>query len=89
MGYSRCFLKAFMYTLVVFAIQICEALVVRLVHREALIGTFQDGRLDLLARSVVIFCTFIPFFAYRELLRRIGEEQFKTLVSGHWVAPGM
>ena len=81
-------LKAFLYTLIVFAVQICEVLVVRIIDREALIGTFQDGRLDLFVRGVVIFCTFIPFFAFTELRRRIGEAKFRTLVSSHWAAPG-
>ena len=33
----------------------------------------------LLGHSVVIFCTFIVFFAFRELCRVQGEDKFRDL----------
>ena len=37
---------------------------------------------ELLARSIVVFCVFIPFFAFRELRRVLGESRFHALLSG-------
>ena len=37
---------------------------------------FHEIRLDdLLARSLVVFCVFIPLFAFREFRRVLGAEQ--------------
>ncbi len=36
----------------------------------------------LLARSVVVFFAFISLFAFLELRRRLGEDNFRTLVFG-------
>jgi hypothetical protein len=72
--------KAFLYGLLVFAFHIVEEIVKRLIHGKDIWGAFSDVRLDdLLARSVVIFITFIPFFAFRELGRVLGQEEFRAL----------
>jgi hypothetical protein len=34
---------------------------------------------DLLSRSLVVFCTFIPLFAFRELRRVLGDDHFRAL----------
>jgi len=34
----------------------------------------------LLGRSLVVFCTFVPLFAFRELRRVLGEDQFQDLL---------
>jgi hypothetical protein len=31
------------------------------------------------SRSIVVFCTFVPLFAFRELARVLGEEEFRRL----------
>jgi len=42
--------------------------------------TLHEMRIDdLLGRSLVVFCTFIPLFAFRELQRVLGEENFRAL----------
>jgi len=52
----------------------------RVVHGKDIAGAFHEIRLDdLLARSIVIFCSFIPFFAFRELGRVLGRDKFRTL----------
>ena len=39
-----------------------------------------DAHLDILAcRSLVVFCTFIPLFAFRELQRVLGADNFRSL----------
>jgi hypothetical protein len=72
--------KAFMYCLLVFAFHVVEEVIKRLIHGEGLVGALHNVRLDeLLARSLVIFCTFMPFFAFREVGRVIGPEKFRNL----------
>jgi hypothetical protein len=80
--------KAFLYGLLVFAFHIVEEIVKRLIHEKDIVGAFHDVRLDdLLARSVIIFLTFIPFFAFRELGRVLGQEEFRALFLRAGAAP--
>jgi hypothetical protein len=72
--------KAFMYCLLVFAFHIVEEVIKHLIHGEAFAGALRNVRVDeLLARSLVIFFTFVPFFAFREVARVIGPEKFRNL----------
>jgi len=80
--------KAFMFGVLVFAFHILEEMIKRLVHGKDIVGAFHEIRLDdLLARSVIIFCTFIPLFGYRELRRVIGQDKFRDLVLHGRTAP--
>ncbi|MGB2633283.1 MAG: hypothetical protein WAM58_05040 [Candidatus Acidiferrum sp.] len=73
--------KAFVFGLLVFAFHILEEVIKRLVHGQGFAGALHDVRLDdLLSRTVIIFCTFIPLFAFRELRRVLGEDKFRALV---------
>ena len=72
--------KAFVFGLLVFAFHLFEEMIKHLVHGEDLAGTFHNIRMDdLLARTVIIFCTFIPLFAFRELRRVMGQDNFRAL----------
>ena len=72
--------KAIVFTGLVFAFHIVEEVVKRLIHKESFAGALREVRLDdLLARSLIIFCTFLPLFAFRELQRVMGEEGFRDL----------
>lgn len=72
--------KSFLYGLLVFAFHIVEEVIKQLLHGEAATGAFRQIRFDdLLGRALVIFCTFIPFFAFRELSRVLGEDKFRDL----------
>ena len=72
--------KSFLFGLLVFAFHIVEEVIKRVVHGQQIVGAFHEIRLDsLLARSVVIFCTFIPLFAFLELRRVLGEDYFDPL----------
>jgi pilus assembly protein TadC len=76
-------MKAFLYTLLVAAFHVLEQLVVRLVHGHELIGQFSDAKaVDVLARAFLVFCVFIPFFAFRELGRVLGEDEFYAILFG-------
>jgi hypothetical protein len=72
--------KAFYFSVLVFGFHIVEEIVKRLVHGKGFAGAFHEVRLDdLAARTLIIFCTFLPLFAFRELQRVIGEEKFQNL----------
>jgi CRISPR/Cas system-associated protein endoribonuclease Cas2 len=73
--------KAFLYSLLVLAFHFLEEIIKRLVHGKDIAGAFHEIRLDeLIARSVVVFCTFIPLFGFREMRRVLGEVKFRTLL---------
>jgi hypothetical protein len=79
--------KAFLFTLLVFAFHVVEELIRFLIHRGNISTALREIRIDdLLGRSLVVFCTFIPLFAFRELQRVLGEEKFRALFFGT-VAP--
>jgi hypothetical protein len=72
--------KAFLFSLLVLVFHIIEDVIKLLVHREKIVGALHDIQIDtLLSRSLVVFCTFIPLFAFRELQRVLGEENFRSL----------
>jgi hypothetical protein len=72
--------KALVFTALVFAFHVLEEVVKRLIHKESLAIAFHEVRLDdLLGRSLIIFCTFLPLFAFRELQRVMGEAEFREL----------
>ena len=72
--------KAFLFSLLVLAFHIVEETIQRFVHGKDIAGAFREIRLDeLFARSILVFCTFIPLFAFRELGRVLGQDKFRTL----------
>ena len=72
--------KALLFGLLVFGFHIVEEVIKRLLHGENIAGGFHEVRIDdVLARSVVIFCTFIPLFGFLELRRVLGENTFHDL----------
>jgi hypothetical protein len=75
--------KASVFTLLVFAFHIVEEVIKRLIHGADVAKASDNIRFDELAgRSIVIFCVFIPFFAFREFRRVMGEDEFRSLVFG-------
>lgn len=75
------FYKAFVYGLFVFAFHLIEETIKNLIHHGHIGKAFHEVKLDQAAlRSLIIFCTFISLFGFRELRRTIGEEKFRDLV---------
>ncbi len=75
--------KAFVFGLLVIAFHIVEEIVKRLIHGSNVESASRHLRLDQFAgHALVVFCTFIPLFAFRELRRVMGEEEFRNLVFG-------
>jgi hypothetical protein len=72
--------KAFLFGLLVFAFHIVEEAIKRRWHGENFASAYHGMHLNvILARSVIVFCTFVPLFAFRELRRVLGEETFWSL----------
>ena len=72
--------KAFLFSLLVLAFHIMEETIKRRWHGENFVTAYHGIRVDeLLARSVIVFCTFLPLFAFRELRRVLGEDNFWSL----------
>ena len=72
--------KAFLFCLLALCFHFVEEAIKRLLHGESLAGIPHLIHVDiLLARTLIVFCTFIPFFAFRELRRVLGEDKFSDL----------
>ena len=72
--------KAVLFSFLVFAFHIVEEVIKRLWHGESFGAAYHRIRInELLARTLVIFCTFLPLFAFRELRRVLGEDKFRSL----------
>jgi len=75
--------KAFVFGLLVFAFHIVEEVVKRMIHGSDLERASRELRVDQFAtRTIVVFSTFIPLFAFREFRRVMGEEPFHALILG-------
>ena len=75
--------KSFVFGLLVFAFHVVEEVIKRLIHGADLDKASRDLRFEQFAgRAIVVFCVFIPLFAWREFRRAMGEEEFRRLVYG-------
>ena len=73
--------KAFLFGLLVFAFHVLEEVIRRLVHGADIATASREMRIDqLLGRALVVFCTLIPLFGFRELRRVMGDEEFHALL---------
>jgi len=73
--------KAFLYSLLVLAFHFLEEAIKRIIHGEPFGTAFHDMHpAELLGRSVLVFCTFVPLFAFREIRTALGESEFQNLV---------
>jgi hypothetical protein len=78
--YLAVFYKSIVFGLLVFAFHFAEEFVKRLVHGLPAGTVVHDIELnELLGRSLVIFCAFLPLFAFRELGRVMGEDKLRAL----------
>jgi hypothetical protein len=75
--------KAFVFGLLVFAFHVLEEVIKRLIHGADMSKATGEIRYEQFAsRALIVFCVFIPLFAWREFRRAMGEEEFRSLVFG-------
>jgi hypothetical protein len=73
--------KALVFGLLVFGFHIVEEIIKRLIHGVGMENASREIHVDELgARSIIVFSVFIPLFAFREVRRVMGEEQFNALL---------
>jgi hypothetical protein len=73
--------KAVMFWLLVLGFHFVEELIKRLIHGADFATASREIRIDeLVGRSIIVFCTFIPLFAFREFRRVLGEEKFDDIL---------
>jgi hypothetical protein len=92
--YQSVLYKSFVFTLLVFAFHLVEEFIKRLIHHGPSGAVLHSLRWDeLVSRSLVILCAFIPLFSVRELGRVMGHQKlhelfFKTGAATKAAVPG-
>ena len=67
--------KAFLYSLLVAAFNVLEEAVKGFFHGRNLTGTLYEFRVsDPVARTIIVFCAFIPLFTAIEMQRNLGVD---------------
>lgn len=75
--------KALVFGLLVFAFHVVEEIIKRLIHGAGMAKASTGIRFEqFVGRAIIVFCVFVPLFAWREFRRAMGEEEFRTLVYG-------
>lgn len=78
--YQSALLKAVMFFVLVFLFHFLEDLVKRLIRGKSAGSLIDELEVEqLIARSIIILCAFVPLFAFRELRRVLGEEKLYSL----------
>ena len=78
--YMAVLYKSVVFGLLVFAFHLVEEFIKRLIHGLPAGTVVHDIHIDdLIGKSIVIFCAFIPLFAFRELGRVMGEDKLHAL----------
>jgi hypothetical protein len=84
-------LRTVVFSVWVGSFRFLEETVRELLHGKGLMGGFEalasKGRYELLAGCLVMFVAFIPFFAFRELGRVLGEGKIRALFFRWRVTP--
>ena len=78
--YQTVLFKAFLYSLLVFVFHFLEEVIKRLIDHEpsgTVIRHIDPNQM--IGRMLLVFCTFIPLFAFLELRRILGGETFSGL----------
>ena len=73
--------KATMFAWLVFVLHLLEETVKNLFVGKTVAAAFEDIRLDdLLMRTIVIVCAFVPLFIFREMRRVIGRDALRNIL---------
>ncbi len=90
--YQSVLYKSVVFAVLVFAFHFVEEFIKRLIHHDPFGTVWHNLHIDdLIGRSIVIFCAFVPLFAFRELGRVMGEDKLHALLfkAGVADAPGL
>jgi hypothetical protein len=90
--YQSVLFKSVLFGVLVFLFHLLEEFVKRLIHGEPSGTVLHNINFeDLIGRSILVFCAFIPLFAFMELRRVLGEEKLHNLFfkSGATAIPGL
>lgn len=77
------FLRSLLFCVYVVIFALIEHTVTGLLHGKGwMAGTLEiesKGRDELLAKSIIVFAAFVPFFAFKELEKVLGKERLRSL----------
>jgi hypothetical protein len=83
--------KAFVFTLFAAVFSLVESMVRGAIQGVGAMGGLSEElgkhKFELFAQCIVTFCAFIPFFAFRELARELGEGKLWKLFLKHREEP--
>lgn len=75
--------KATMFAWLVFVLHLLEEMIKSLIVGKTVTAAFEAIRLDdLLMRTIVIVCAFVPLFIFTEMQRAIGRDAFRNILVG-------
>jgi hypothetical protein len=78
--YQSALYKAIVYSLLVLAFHFLEEFIRRIIQGKPFGTVWHHIHFEeLISRSIVIFCAFLPLFAFRELRRVLGEQALYAL----------
>ena len=76
-------IKALQFSVLMAVFHVVEEVIKHLLHGHSMASALRElmssGLSEVLVRNLVIFCALIPFFAFRELRRVLGEDKFSAL----------
>jgi|ERR1700728_1870887 len=73
--------KATMFAWLVFVLHLLEEMLKNLLVGKTVTAVFEDIRLDdLLMRTIVIVCAFVPLFIFREVRRVVGRDVLRNIL---------
>jgi magnesium-transporting ATPase (P-type) len=79
--YQTVLYKSFIFGIVVFAFHLVEEFIKRVIHGKPFGSVWHETQWeDMIARTIVILCAFIPLFGFMELRRVLGEEKLYLLL---------
>ena len=81
--YQSVILKSIIFGILVFLFHLLEEFIKRLIHGEPRGTVLHNIHINqLISRNIIIFCAFLPLFAFRELRRVMGEENLYAIFFG-------
>jgi hypothetical protein len=86
--YQSVILKSVLYSMLVFVFHFIEEFVKRVFRGEPSGTVLHNIHLDqLIARSIIIFCAFLPLFTFMEFRRILGEDEIYALFRKRGTGP--